>query len=202
MKITAIKQQVKRADRFSVYIDGKYSFSLGELDLINCGLSIGRELSQQTLGELKDTAEFGGMYDRALSYIMIRPRSEWELREYLKRKKSPAPQTEKILNKLSISGYINDKKFAEAWVNNRRLLKSTSRRRLIQELRQKRVADDVIEQVLSEDETDEPEVLKQLVAKKRKQSRYQDDLKLMQYLARQGYNYGDIKTALQNQDED
>jgi len=201
MKVTAIKQQVKRTDRFAVHVDGKYSFSLGELDMINSGLRLGQELSQQELEQLKETAEIGGLYDRALGYIMLRPRSEWELQEYLKRKKAPALQIEKILNKLSLVGYIDDRKFAEAWVDNRRLLKSTSKRRLTQELRQKRVSDEIIEQVLAEDETDELEVLKQLVAKKRQQSRYQDDLKLMQYLARQGYNYVDIKEALQKDSE-
>jgi SOS response regulatory protein OraA/RecX len=39
--------------------------------------------------------------------------------------------------------------------------------------------------------------LKSTIEKKRRQSKYSDDLKLMQYLARQGYNYDDIKTALQ-----
>lgn len=197
MKITGIKQQLKRTDRYAVHIDGKYSFSLGEVDLLNSGLRLNQELDSQKLGELKEIAEHGSLYDRALGYLMLRPRSEWELREYLKRKKSPTPLVEKILNKLSIAGYIDDYKFAQSWVNNRRLLKSTSRRRLTAELRQKRVSDEIIEKVLNEDETDEQEVLRQLVAKKRQQSRYKDDLKLMQYLARQGYNYGDIKEALQ-----
>ena len=50
--------------------------------------------------------------------------------------------------------------------------------------------------VLAEDKVDEFEVLKAEVEKKRRQPKYQDDLKLMQYLARQGYTYDDIKRAL------
>jgi SOS response regulatory protein OraA/RecX len=63
------------------------------------------------------------------------------------------------------------------------------------ELRAKRISDDIISQILSEDETDERETLKTLIAKKR--SRYPDDQKLMQYLARQGFEYDEIKAAMQ-----
>lgn len=201
MKITNIKQQVKRADRYSIYIDSKYAFSFGESELLNSRLHINQEVTEAELEGLKDKAVLDKAYDRALNYISLRQRSEWEIREYLKRKDYPPALVDNILNKLSISNYVDDLAFARAWVNNRRLLKAISQRRLSQELRAKRVSDENIKLALSEDETDEAEVLKDLVAKKRRQTRYQDNLKLMQYLARQGYNYDDIKAAM-NQRED
>jgi regulatory protein len=105
---------------------------------------------------------------------------------------------EATVSRLRDRGYINDAEFARRWVENRRLLKATSKRRLAQELRQKRISDEIINQTLEADETDELEVLKDLVERKRKQTKYQDDLKLMQYLARQGFSYNLIKTALHN----
>ena len=198
MKITDIKSQVKRAGRYSVFVDGKYRFSLGEVELLNSGLRVGQELSEAELAELLDTAKADKAYDRALNFIAIRRRSEWEIREYLKRKdKDYEPEIiETIIDKLGEYNYVDDAEFAAAWVRNRRLLKATSQRRLQQELRQKRVADDVIQQVLAEDESDEQQILRDLITKKRQQSRYQDDLKLTQYLIRQGYNYPDIKSAI------
>lgn len=196
MKITDIKQQVKRVDRYSIYVDDKYAFPLGESELLNLGLRIGQEFTAAELEELRQKAVLDKGFDRALNLISRRPRSEWELRDYLKHKDYEPESINEILNMLSDRGYVNDLDFAMRWVDNRRLLKATSKRRLIQELRQKRVADDVIQQVLEEDETDEREVLRDLVVRKRQQSRYQDDLKLMQYLSRQGYNYADIKSAL------
>ncbi len=223
MKITNIKQQVRRKDRYALYIDDKYSFSLGELELINSGIKIGRELSKEELDNLKDTAQVDKLYDRVLNYLAIRPRSEWEIRTYLKNKLNHKPSVykvapckqeetghitdakemiEKILNKLSNAGLVNDEAFARAWIGNRRLLKLTSKRRLIQELRQKRLDGGIIDKVLAEDETNELTVLRELVSKKRQQSRYQDDLKLMQYLSRQGYNYNDIKAAIYGNSND
>jgi len=201
VKITDIKQQVKRSDRYSIYVDGKYIFSLGESELLNTGLRINQEFTAEELENLKQTAILDKAYDRALNLISMRKRSQWEMRDYLKHKDYESDIIETILNKLSDNGYVDDRAFAKAWVNTRRLLKATSKRRLQQELRQKRVEDEIIKQVLEEDETDEHEVLRELVAKKRRQSRYQDNFKLMQYLARQGYNYGDIKAALEGTED-
>lgn len=200
MKITNIKQQAKQGDRFSIFVDEKYSFSLGESELLASGLRNGQEITKEDLEALKGRAEQDKAYDRVLRYIAIRQRSRWELEQYLKRKNTPAPLTETILNKLSNKGYVDDVKFAEAWVANRRLLKPMSKRRLTQELGQKHVDGSIINKVLEEDETSDLSTLHQLVDKKR--NRYKDDLKFMQYLARQGYNYQDIKEALQKTDDE
>lgn len=196
MRVTAIKQQVKRVDRYSIYLDGKYTFSLGEGELLKLGLYTGQELTEAELTNYRNESEQGKWFDKTLNLLSYRLRSEWELRDYLKRKDCPPEIIEKTLNKLSINGYVNDEQFARRWVENRRLLKATSRRRLSQELRAKRINSDIIDKVLADDkeETDEREVLRALVERKR--VRYPDKLKLMQYLARQGYSYDDIKSVL------
>lgn len=197
MKITAIKQQVKDHARYSIFVDDKFSFGLSELGLINSGIKIGQEISKEDLANYKDTSELDKLYGRVLNLLARRPRSEWEIRDNLKRKNVDPEKTDSILNMLSKRGYVDDKEFATRWVENRRLLKSISRRKLVVELKQKRISEDVISEVIAQDETDELEVLRDEIAKKRRQTRYQEDSKLIAYLARQGYNYGDIKQALE-----
>lgn len=199
MKITAIKQQVKRQGRYSIFIDDKFAFGLSELGLINSGLIVGQEIDRGAIGKLKKEAEIDKAYNRALSLIARRPRSEGELRDYLKRKKYDSPTADIILNKLSKVGLVDDKSFAKLWVENRRLLKATSLRRLRMELRQKHIKEEVIDEVLSEDQTDERDVLRELVERKR--SRYPDKLKFMRYLAGQGFSYDDIKSILDESQE-
>jgi len=197
MKITSIKQQLKRADRYSIFVEGKYSFSLSESALLQSKLASGQELTKEQVSEYKKLSADDKIYNQALRYAAMRLRSTWEMEQYLKRKNTAPPLQEKILNKLSNIGWLSDEQFARAWVANRRLLKPTSLRRLKQELRAKRVPDDIIGQVLEEDETDELDTLRDLAEKKRKLVKYQKDpLKLMQYLARQGFNYDDIKSVL------
>lgn len=202
MKITSIKPQVKRQGRYSIFVDGKYSFSLSDGALLDSKVVNGQDLTEQELRELKRKAEEDQLYSRALNYATIRPRSTWELRTYLSRKDSPAALTEIILNKLSIINLVDDEAFARAWVANRRAIKPSSIRRLNQELRAKRIEQVVIDKVLSEeDEASEQTAIMQIIERKKRQSRYQDKQKLMQYLSTQGFSYGDIKDAMSSQED-
>lgn len=200
MKVTDIKQQVKRKGRYSIYLDGKYSFSLSQDELVPSGIRVGREYNQAELDELQQTAVLDKAMMRSLDYLARRPRSEWEVRDYLRRKEYDSPTADIILNKLSDYGYIDDVKFAKAWINSRRLLKPTSLRRLKLELMQKHVGKEAVEEALLDDEGDDHDALKELIAKKSQQSRYQDPQKLIAYLSRQGFNYSDIKSALNPDD--
>lgn len=196
MKITAIKQQERLKGRYSIFVDEKYAFSLSADTLLDERLVPGQEVDEQQLKAYKKLSADDKAYGLALAYVARRLRSKWELTDYFRRKGYDEALSEQILQRLERLGLVDDEKFARAWVNDRRLLKATSKRRLVQELRAKRIADDITESVLAEDETDERQVLRELVERKRKQTRYQDDLKLMQYLARQGFGYDDIKAVL------
>ncbi len=194
MKITAIKQQQKRVDRYSVFVDEKYAFSLSESGLIESRLHSGQELTPAELSDLKKTAGLDKAYGNTLRYVAIRPRSEGELLDYFRRKQIDPVAGAQIIERLRNVGLVDDSAFAKAWVDNRRLLKNVSKRRLQLELRQKRVSTEIIDQVLQDDESDDRQVLRQLIEKKR--SRYPDNQKFMQYLARQGFSYDDIKSVL------
>ncbi|MBI5357256.1 RecX family transcriptional regulator [Candidatus Saccharibacteria bacterium] len=196
MKITDIKQQVKRKDRYSIFIDGKYSFALSEGKLLELGLAIGQEFDKTQLETAKDEAHLDKAVYSVMDLISRRPRSGWEIKDYLKRKGYEASEIEQVVKLLSEKGYVNDLDFARRWVESRRLLKSTSKRKLRLELMQKRVSEEAITKVLEDDETDEAEVLEELIAKKRSQTRYQDREKLIAYLLRQGFNYSDIKSVI------
>lgn len=196
MKVTAITEQVKIKGRYSIYVDEKFAFGISESGLIDSGIHIGLELDETKLAELSQAAETDKQYSMVLSLIARRPRSIWEVQTYLQRKKLDDPTIKLITERLKDKQLIDDMDFAQRWVENRRLLKPTSYRKLRLELLQKHVPSGVVDRVLAEDNTTELDVLKQEVSRKRKLNRYQDDTKLMQYLARQGYAYDDIKHAL------
>lgn len=211
MKITNISVQARNPDRVNVSVDGAYRFSLDLFQVGELGVKIGREYSEEELNELEKESLFGKLYMRALEYSMIRPHSVREVRDYLYRKTlttkykdrqgeikekegySPALAS-RVLEKLQQKGYVDDTKFASWWVENRNQTKGISLRKLSAELRAKGVASEVIEERLGETERSDEDELTKIVTKKR--NRYPDDQKFMQYLARQGFSYDDIKTAL------
>lgn len=222
MKVTRISQQVKRQDRYSVYIDEKYSFSLHEYQLAQSGLRTGIELTQEEIENFANESQFGKVYEKALNFVMIRPRSEKEIRDYLVRTcMYPKPKSivnkktgertflkktvdkdqinaliVRVLKRLDEKGHINDEKFAKLWVQSRSYHKKPSKRKLEQELMVKGVDSKIIATTLQNQELNEIDNLKTIIDKKRKLVRFQDDKKLIPYLLRQGYNYDDIKEVL------
>lgn len=200
MKITAIKPAVKTKGRFNIFVDEKYSFSLDELQLVESGLKRDQEINDQELELFKNESTFGKAYTRALDYIMRRPRSEKELRDYAWRKKWSDDLRDRVISKLLNKGYLDDMRFAKTWVRHRALGKPMSKRRLTLELKQKGLSDEVIDSAFAEsEEFDEIGALRLLIEKKR--PKYSDNNKLIAYLAGQGFSYGQIKTAMQPPEE-
>jgi regulatory protein len=201
MKISAIRQQQKAKDRYSVYVDDKYSFSLSESALISSGVSSGIEITAEQLEAYKRLSTEDKLWGRALRYVAARLHSSHEVREYLRRKEAAPELIDQYITRLTDIGLLDDHRYAEAFVENRRLLKPSSTRKLQLELRAKRIPDAIVREVLAEDEGDDKSALRDLVVKKRRQTKYQDDMKLKQYLARQGFGFDDINQALKR-DED
>ncbi len=201
MLITKISPAVKTEGRYNVFVDGKYSFSLDEVQLAALALRKNMEIDEQQLDQLKSESSFGKNYIRALDLVSRRPRSQREIRDYAFRKQWTKANTDRVIERLLERGYLNDAKFAEIFVRSRANLRNYSTRRMKLELQKKGVSSDIIDQVLSEsDDFDENVALKNLIAKK--QNRYDDEQKLIVYLARQGFTYDAIRSAINQQKSD
>ena len=212
MKITAITAQQKSPNRVNVMVDGKFRFSLDIFQVADLGIRVGKDYTDGQLVELETESQFGKLYGRALEYCLMRPHSSKEVRDYLYRKtrttkvrnrrtgelkeRPGVSQTvaDRVYERLVEKGYIDDEKFTRFWVTNRNLTKGASRRKLQAELVAKGVDRSIVDTMLSESERTDVDELKKIIIKKR--SRYPDDQKLMQYLARQGFSYDDIKQSL------
>lgn len=217
MKITALSVQLRDPNRVNVSIDGKYRFSLDIYQVADLGIKVGQEYDEQALTQLITESQFGKLYARALEYSLMRPRSVKEVRDYLykktlvqryrsrktreikERQGVSREVTERVLNRLVDKGYVDDVTFAKFWIENRHQKKGTSSRKLQAELSAKGVDKAIIEQQLSNSDRNDTDELQKMIIKKR--SRYPDNQKLMQYLARQGFAYDDIKQALEASDD-
>ena len=202
MVITDIKQQLKATDRYSIFIDGRYSFSLGSQKFLELKLAKGQQKDQRRLSILKKEAINDKLYSQTLRYCSIRLHSQKEIEAYLQRKQTDPKIHREIIDRLNKIGLVNDLAFSKAWVNNRRR-RFFSQRRIIQELRKKGVSNEIIASSISDDESDDSVTISELIRKKRQLAKYAyDDLKLMRYLSQQGYNYENIKKAVKNKNND
>ena len=193
-------------------VDGKYRFSLDIFQYADLGIKVGQEYSDDELTALEQESLFGKVYARALEYCLMRPHSAREVKDYLYRKTRDTRTktgevkkgistevTARVFDRLVEKGYIDDEKFTRYWVENRSLTKGASKRKLQAELRAKGVDGGTIDHFLSESERSDSSELQKIILKK--QARYPDRQKFMQYLARQGFSYDDIVSALDAGDE-
>src|SRR5437660_2226165 len=112
MKITKIVQQERLKDRYSIFVDGKYGFSLSEAALLESKLGSGQQLTTEELKDWTRRSAEDKIYGMALRYAAMRPRSVWEMEMYLKRKDASPALADQILNKLTTIGLLDNTAFA------------------------------------------------------------------------------------------
>lgn len=196
MKVTKIASQVKNPNRVSIYLDAAYAFSLTFDQLLTSGLKAGAELDAQDVENYRKLSDEGKLKARTLEWLMMRPRSGLELRQYLRRKNADPELIDAWAEEFAEKRYQDDASFAVWWVEQRRRGKQRSSSYIRSELLAKGIASELIDSALAEEEISEQQALRALIDKKITSSRYADRKKLIAYLQRQGYRYSAILDAL------
>jgi regulatory protein len=200
MKITAIKQQVKNQERVSVFVDGKYEFSLSLDELLQQKLKNGDEFDKTDVKRLKKISADGKLRMRAMEWLLNRPRSTREFRDYLYRKKAEPELIDSLIKDFSGRGYIDDHKFGE-WFIELHKRRGKSNRAIRSEFFKKGIGRELADELMSEEANDEAARLKNLIDKKRKLPRYHNDpQKLAKYLTSQGFSWQLVKQQLASEE--
>ncbi len=127
--------------------------------------------------------------------LAVRARSRSELRNALLRKEIDEDVADAVLQKFVDAGLVDDAEFAEAWVNERQRNQGLGRKALGYELRRKGVEEHLVAEALSAVDPDaEEERARELVRRKLRSARVDDQEKLLRrlvgMLARKGYSEG------------
>lgn len=116
MIITEIKK-IGKGERYSIYLDGIFNCSLEAEILVRYKLKLGQEIDHDSLKNIKLENGKISAFSRALTYIEKGLRTQKGVRDYLKEKGFLQESIDDALKKLAEYGYINDKYFAESYIN-------------------------------------------------------------------------------------
>ncbi|HET7827672.1 MAG TPA: RecX family transcriptional regulator, partial [Candidatus Saccharimonadales bacterium] len=147
MKITAIRSQLKNPERVSIFIDGKYEFSLSLDELIKYKLKNNAEFDKEDVKRFRKISADGKLRMRSLEWLMNRPHSEREFRDYLYRKKVEPDQIEALVSELTKKGYLDNTQFA-AWLTELLARRGKSDRAIRAELFKKGISRELADQTL------------------------------------------------------
>lgn len=125
MEITKIQQQKKNQNRFNVFVDDRYEFSITDRELVSTNLHKGK-VSSEDLKLLKFSASKGILFDQAIFYDATRPHSVYEHTKHLKTiafryklNEDISQVIDAVISDLLLNGYINDKNFTEWFIKQR-----------------------------------------------------------------------------------
>jgi regulatory protein len=153
----------------------------------------------------KDTSidkELARARDAAYRHLSYRPRSREEVLRKLKEKGFSRPVIETVLHDLERLGYVNDREFAVQWTRSRIRLRSFGRRRIEQELRDRGVERELIQDALSavfEEASELDLALGEAVKKMKTLGRFDPEVqkrRIAGLLERKGFPAGIIRSVI------
>jgi regulatory protein len=188
--ITAITAQKRDKKRVNIFFDGEFAFGISRI--VAAWLQVGQNLTDEQISKLISEDQDEAAYQRAIKLITYRDRSIAEIRQSLHQKQIPEEIIENVINRLGENGLLDDKRFANLWIENRNEFRPRSHRMLALELRKKGISEDIISQVLENTTADEELAHK---AAQKQIRRYMTlewqefRRKLGSFLARRGFSY-------------
>lgn len=168
MIISDIRVQKRNKNRFSIYVDGRYRFSLDEHTLGRAGFHIGDEIDEDEISNLSTRDEFFLVRDYGLLLLSYRDRSEQEFRKRLLDRAYNRSVVEEVIDLFKGENLINDRVFAEKWIEHVLSSRPMGAMRVRHELRAKFVDDQVIDEVVgSRLDTEKEQRLARFAAEKK-----------------------------------
>ena len=192
-EITALTRQKRNPDRINVFLDGEFAFGLAEIAAAR--LQVGQKVTPDEIAAIQAVDSLEKAKQSAYKYLSYRPRSIAEVERNLRDKKYDEMVISQVVERLQELQLLDDSAFARFWVEQRDTFKPRSAMALRQELMQKGVARDVIDDVLAD--VDETAVARKAAATRfnRWQHLPEDEFrkKMGGFLQRRGFSYGVIK---------
>lgn len=194
--ITALEIQKRNKKRVSVFIDEEYAFSVS-LDE-GAKLRKGQVVSDAEIAALTNEAAITVATDSAARLLAVRPRSAYEIRQNLAKKEIAPAVIDAALERLTAFGYIDDRAFADLWVRDRLTYKPTSPRALRFELRQKGIANNIIDEVLGDLDAEDSAYRAAQAQERRLRGteRREFQSKMGAFLQRRGFTYEVVRTVI------
>ncbi len=199
--VTSIEPQKHSTTRYSIFLDGEFAFGIGRDLLLESGIAKGEYLSQVRLDAILAQDAVDRAVTTAMRALDQRMQTGKELRTRLLRKGFEIAAIDAALEKLTEYGYLNDERFAELWIENRLAHRPRGKRMLEQELRQKGIDREIVQESVANMEIDDCAAALDLANKRfrsvQRLPAEEQKKKLTGILARRGFDYGVIKATLE-----
>lgn len=147
MQITDIQHQKKIDNRYNIYIDNIYTFSADIEDIVRFDLKVGNEYTEEEINFFINECEIRKGFKYALYLLNNRDYCKKEIVEKLFMKGYSDNSINNIIEKLKEYNLINDKIFAQKYINNKLKYKKNGKYKVINELKLKGISNEILEEI-------------------------------------------------------
>lgn len=195
-KITDIQPQKRNKSRVNVYVDGEYVLALELLTVMKLGLKIGTEVTEAQLAEAALDTEQSVALERAMNYIARGRKTSFQLRKYLTDKEYAPAVVNYVMDKMKYYGYIDDKAYAQDYVEQNS--QSKGARRVKQELIQRGIKLSEAEEVSEQERDFSLDNATRLAERymRGKDCDIKTIVKLQRYLVSRGYDFDIVNSVV------
>lgn len=197
-------EKQKKGNRYNLYVDGEF-YSGIELDtIVKYSFKENQEIEKEKLDEYLLESESFYAFNKGLKYLSKSMKTESEIKDYLKTKNFKPDVINLAIKKLYEYNYINDELYVKNYVEFYKT--KYGKLKLKQNLLNKKIDEELIDEYLSYDEEDNLDIVYNLIEKQLKNKDLDDKLKqkIIRNLLSKGYNFDIIKKAFKKvgKDED
>lgn len=181
-------------NKVKVYIEEEYRFLLYTTDIKKYKIVEYGELSEKEYEDIIVNTVFRRAKQKALAILKRMDRTEFELREKLKRADYTEDIIQKTIDYIVSFNYINDEKYARYYVKSKK--SSKSKRIMTMELKNKGIDKEIIEEAMNEEFTNDEVALVKAMGRKIltiEEMTKEEKLKLSAALYRKGFKSEDIR---------
>ncbi|MCL5267844.1 MAG: RecX family transcriptional regulator [Bacteroidetes bacterium] len=202
MRIVLI-EKAHRGVRFVIHFDEGADILLTREVIIDFGLRKNDEIDDARLREIKEVQSYHDAYAAAIRLLNYRMRTKKEISQRLEKKTFPTPIVERVIERLSGLGLLDDSVYAEAYISDKGASKPIGKRELERRLREKGLSKDTISDALAMVGSDEKQFELAAAAaetKIRSLARFtgrQKQEKLIAFLLRRGFEWGVVKKVVE-----
>jgi regulatory protein len=186
--ITKIEDIERNKKRVKIYIDN-YFYSNILKDLVESNnIELSKSISKNVLDKIMIESELDFAYDKLLNYITKSMKTFYECKNYLYDKGFNKIIINNVLDKIKTYGYIDDKKYAEMYIDYHN--ENKGQKRLEMELKNKGIDENIIKETLESKRDKNSDYINalEIALKYKKQNKL--DLKTREKLIRALYSKG------------
>ena len=205
MKIIKIQ---KKNNKYKITLENNTIIETYDEIIIKENILYKKEITDELKSKIEKENKYYEIYNNILKYIKIKLRSEYEIRENIKKNEIDKFTEEKLIKKLKDSKLIDDKTYTYAYIHDRIKFSNDGPYKIKKELLKNKIEENLIEDELNKLDRKEiyEKLKKQILKKINANNKYSNNMikqKLINYFINQGYEKSMISEIIQdNQKED